>query len=88
MRTSKYRGVSLHSKTGTWRAVIHTASNIQTYLGHFENEEDAAVAWDAAARIIKKLPRNFSQEEWEKIPDAIRNRATEDARRRLVEKLL
>ncbi len=48
--TSKYRGVSLERKTGKWRAKIYFNGKYMN-LGSFEIEEDAARAYDAAAKI-------------------------------------
>jgi hypothetical protein len=48
-KTSKYKGVSLHSQNGRWVAQIHTAG-VTTNLGCFTKERDAARAYDAEAR--------------------------------------
>lgn len=44
-RTSRFRGVTLHTQTGRWMA--RCASE---YLGLFHSEEEAALAWNTAAR--------------------------------------
>jgi hypothetical protein len=47
--TSRFKGVSWHKKAGKWRAVI-ALNRKHKHLGHFDNELDAARAYDAAAR--------------------------------------
>ena len=49
--TSKYKGVTWNSSTGKWKAQIQQQRHL-VYLGVFEEEEAAAKAYDAAARII------------------------------------
>ncbi len=44
---SRFKGVCI-TKTGKWRAIIYS-SRKQKYLGVFENEEDAAKAYDRGA---------------------------------------
>jgi len=46
--TSKYLGVSWNKQNSKWRTVIHKDGK-QTRLGHFEQEKDAAVAYNLAA---------------------------------------
>jgi hypothetical protein len=46
--TSKYRGVSYHQQCNRWRASIRTKGKLH-YLGLFEDELEAAQAFEAAA---------------------------------------
>jgi len=49
--SSIFRGVSWHSHAGAWRAYIEKAGVLK-HLGIFEIEEDAAKAYDRAAREL------------------------------------
>lgn len=49
--TSGFKGVHFCKQTGKWRAVVHF-DNKAKRLGRFENKEDAARAYDAAALEI------------------------------------
>lgn len=48
MATSIYRGVSWDKTYGTWKATFKHEGK-QKHLGHFDNEVDAAKAWNAVA---------------------------------------
>ena len=59
-QSSAYRGVSRHRSTRRWEASIWLAGR-QVYLGGFEEEEDAARAYDVAALAVRgaNAPTNF-----------------------------
>ena len=49
--SSKYRGVTLKSRTGQWQAQIrHGGKNV--HLGTLSSEEEAALAYDTAAHHL------------------------------------
>lgn len=50
--SSRFRGVYLRSDTGMWAAEIREFKK-KTNLGCFENEEDAAKAYDSAAIALR-----------------------------------
>ena len=66
---SGYRGVALHNKSGRYRARITSTAGDgrQRALGYFETKEEAALAWDVAAREIGFAPEllNFPDKEEE-----------------------
>lgn len=47
--TSRYKGVSLHRQSGKWRAQLYRERKLYC-LGYYATEEQAARAYDAAAR--------------------------------------
>ena len=47
--SSEYKGVSWDKETQKWQASIHIDNKLK-YLGRFENEKEAAVVYDAAAK--------------------------------------
>jgi hypothetical protein len=49
-QASRYKGVTLERKSGLWLAKIRVNGR-RLYLGRFACEEDAALAYDAAARV-------------------------------------
>ena len=56
--TSRFRGVSWRIDLGKWLARISLKGKVR-YLGSFPDEEEAARAYDAAARLHKGFILNF-----------------------------
>lgn len=51
--TSKYRGVSWHASSGTWRAQI-SFNSTKIELGHYTKELDAAIAYNNGSTLYHK----------------------------------
>ncbi|MGB8225377.1 MAG: AP2/ERF family transcription factor [Sedimentisphaerales bacterium] len=67
VRSSKYKGVSIDKRTNKWRAIIYY-KYIKIHLGCFDSEEEAARAYDEAARELygEYAMLNFTTENTEK----------------------
>jgi hypothetical protein len=58
--TSKYRGVHLHKRSGKWKASLSDHSTVIP-LGTFENELDAAKAYNTKATELGFYPEALNQ---------------------------
>jgi hypothetical protein len=72
--TSMYKGVVWDERAGDWRAQIQLNYRARV-LGHFDDEEDAARAYDEAAREVwgKEARVNFPEQG--ELPTALREPA-------------
>ncbi|CAH9068098.1 unnamed protein product [Cuscuta europaea] len=69
---SKYRGVARHHHNGRWEARIgRVQGNKYMYLGTFNNEEEAAVAYDIAA-IKQRGPKALTNFDMSNYADQLR----------------
>ncbi len=61
-RSSKYKGVSLDKRHGTWKSQVSVDGQI-IWLGQFKSEVEAAKAYDMAARKMfgKFAKLNFNE---------------------------
>lgn len=52
-QSSVYRGVTFNKKSRKWQSVLNVSGS-HVHLGTFNSEEDAAVAFDKAALIVRR----------------------------------
>lgn len=61
--SSRFKGVSWHKRSNSWEAYIYTSTDGRRKkhgLGHYKLEEDAALAYDRAARTHSPEYRRFN----------------------------
>jgi hypothetical protein len=58
--TSVFRGVHLNTASGKWVVKIRIGGKM-THIGVFEDERDAALAWDLAAEMEGYSTNTFNQ---------------------------
>lgn len=51
-KTSKYKGVCLHKKTKKWEAYCHRGDREKKYIGIFNTEKEAAIAYNERAKEL------------------------------------
>ena len=61
-RGHDFKGVYFHKQSGKYRANIWSMGK-ETHLGYFDTPEDAARAWDAAAKQLGRTDLNFPNDE-------------------------
>lgn len=66
--TSQYRGVSWNGSKQTWRVVVQV-NRQKFYLGHYEYEEEAALAYNEKVKLLGCSPKRFN-----KVPPNVKTR--------------
>ena len=80
-RSSRYRGVAQHKVTRRWESHIWHDKR-QCYLGSFDTEEDAAVAYDQGALRLKgreKAALNFPERDYSEFERETQGMGAEEA---------
>eukprot|EP00955_Chlamydomonas_euryale_P080392 363419-Chlamydomonas_euryale.AAC.3 len=64
-QSSRYRGVTFNKKSKKWQSVLNVSGS-HVHLGTFNTEEDAAVAFDRAALMVRgdRARINFALESY------------------------